>query len=257
MILTMDDSASFYVTLPSNASAKVYPQNVNGHYRTRLERRLTLAPGEWEVALTSMTYTNSWINVTTGRVQYKDLGDTSGDSPKTVDYNIPTGKYSNIVQVLEAVRLLTMNHSIRDLVSILYSPIVNKVRTRVIRESATLSLSDDLNEILGFRQGEVIGYPGLISRYPCDISRGMTGLFVYSDVIENRMVGDTRVLLLRIVPVKGQSYDNVSQDFAYPQYHRVANYDNRDISIKVARDTGETIVFPSGKVSVVLHFRKN
>ena len=53
----------FYVTLPSDASMDVFPNNAVTSYNTRLARALNLE-GEWEVALTEITYSTTWTNVT-------------------------------------------------------------------------------------------------------------------------------------------------------------------------------------------------
>ena len=51
---------SFYVTLPSNASMDIYPNNKIGQYVTKLKRPLNLL-GEWEVALVEIMYPATWI----------------------------------------------------------------------------------------------------------------------------------------------------------------------------------------------------
>ena len=48
----------FYMTLPSNASMKIYPNNTVAKYTTQLPTNIEL-DGEWEVALTEIMYNNS------------------------------------------------------------------------------------------------------------------------------------------------------------------------------------------------------
>ena len=48
--------SQFYITLPSDASSDVYPDNTVANYTTKLSQRIHLN-GEYEVALA-----DSWIN---------------------------------------------------------------------------------------------------------------------------------------------------------------------------------------------------
>ena len=56
--LTME-SQGFYITLPSNASLDVYPNNTLTKYTVRLPRTLYLKEG-YEVALAEIMYPVSW-----------------------------------------------------------------------------------------------------------------------------------------------------------------------------------------------------
>jgi len=48
---------SFYMYLPSNSSFKVFPGNSIGHFRTKLEKRITNLH-HFEAALTELSYFN-------------------------------------------------------------------------------------------------------------------------------------------------------------------------------------------------------
>ena len=52
----------FYVTLPSNASMKTYPNNSVSDYKTLLPNRVELT-GNYEVGLVDFSYPVSWHNV--------------------------------------------------------------------------------------------------------------------------------------------------------------------------------------------------
>ena len=59
MSLTPEDE--IYVTLPSNVSSSIFPDNKPSNYKTQLNVPLEL-PGEWEVALVDIQYPHSWPN---------------------------------------------------------------------------------------------------------------------------------------------------------------------------------------------------
>ena len=52
-------ATDFYLTLPSNASMKMYPDNTLAHYITDLPRRIDLTGG-----LAEIQYPHTWYNVT-------------------------------------------------------------------------------------------------------------------------------------------------------------------------------------------------
>ena len=54
---------SFYLTLPSNSSLGLYPNNHAGHYLTRLSQTIDLDGGQWEVGLAEIQFSNHYINV--------------------------------------------------------------------------------------------------------------------------------------------------------------------------------------------------
>jgi len=56
------DSNSFYLTLSSDSSSILYPQNRTGKFRTNLASTIYL-DGCWEVALSEIHYTNNWVNL--------------------------------------------------------------------------------------------------------------------------------------------------------------------------------------------------
>ena len=52
----------FYLTLPSNASMDVFPDNKTTGYRVQLPQNINLE-GDWEVGLYSISYSNTWYTL--------------------------------------------------------------------------------------------------------------------------------------------------------------------------------------------------
>ena len=52
----------FYVTLPSNASLDVFPDNKTGSYHVKLPQTIDLH-GDWKVGLYSISYSNTWYTL--------------------------------------------------------------------------------------------------------------------------------------------------------------------------------------------------
>ena len=85
----------------------------------------------------------------------------------------------------------------------------------------------------------------------------MTALYVYSDVIQNQMVGDTLAPLLRIVPLSGERKFTLSKakEFAELRYLPAVAANTDAIHVVIRRDNGEKIPFTIGKVIVTLALR--
>ena len=58
-------ATDFYLSLPSNASMKVHPDNTLAHYITDLPQRISVS-GEWECGLAEIQYPHTWYNVREG-----------------------------------------------------------------------------------------------------------------------------------------------------------------------------------------------
>jgi hypothetical protein len=52
----------FYLTLPSNASLDVFPDNKTTEYRVKLPQPIEL-DGNWEVGLYSISYPHTWYTL--------------------------------------------------------------------------------------------------------------------------------------------------------------------------------------------------
>ena len=83
-------------------------------------------------------------------------------------------------------------------------------------------------------------------------------LFIYTNIIETQHVGSEKVRLLRIVQVKGEVGDQISQVFDFPHYLSLESNLIDSIRIFVCDAYGNKIKFSDDKSNVIykLHFRK-
>ena len=72
------------------------------------------------------------------------------------------------------------------------------------------------------------------SRGVCDIQRGVYSMYVYCDVFKENIVGDTKVPLLQIVPIRGDHGNYVCERYEHlytlqcsETTHRIKNRYNR------------------------------
>jgi hypothetical protein len=88
--------------------------------------------------------------------------------------------------------------------------------------------------------------------------RMLYALFVYCDVARAQLLGDSHTKILRAVPVQHDRPRSVtiSQRFSNIYYCRVGKARFDTVEIDIRDDTGRPVPFNSGRVIVVLHFRK-
>ena len=93
-------ATDFYLTLPSNASMKMYPDNTLAHYITDLPQRIDLT-GEWECGLAEIQYPHTWYNVTEEDVWFF-LGEKNptGLTPST---KLASGYYKGPVTLMNRI----------------------------------------------------------------------------------------------------------------------------------------------------------
>ena len=93
-----------------------------------------------------------------------------------------------------------------------YEPFTQKVTVHM-KGDTTFALYGDLPDILGFGTGGAVviyvrtslARAAVVQGHSIvDLRRGFESLYVYSGIVESRIVGDKIVPLLRIVPITGR-----------------------------------------------------
>lgn len=128
--------------------------------------------------------------------------------------------------------------------------------------------SSGLGQMLGFEEKDIISpsYQRIhqvktnrpvVAKYPPDMTGGIYGIYVYTDIVQPQFVGDTTAPLLRIVPVDRNT--NTIQYLVFPvlDYFPVSRSRIDTIEIDLRTDFGENLIFEAGKVIVKLQFRKD
>ena len=256
-------SDDFYLVLPSNSSTSMYPNNTLAQYVTNLPRRVCLS-GEWECGLTEIHYPHDWYNVRNARLTI-----AHGDSLDTDRY-IDDGYYDSPSALVRA-----LNGEKGGRVKFSYDRVTQKVCVQM-KGDTTFKLYGDLIDILGFRErhdqnGDPLDTQGegrsvqssknvASMSFPAetvvDLRRGFESLYVYSGIVEPRIVGDKIAPLLRIVPITGRHGAMVTASFDHVQYIPVLNREFGTIDTEIRDDTGRLVPFGCGKVTVTMHFRR-
>lgn len=132
-----------------------------------------------------------------------------------------------------------------------------------------LKFEPALRDILGIHQivqervDETLKDKGLakieISKNPyVDIKGGIHHLYVYTNIVEPTITGDTYANTLRVIAVKpGYSHgEQITIPYDRPQYHLLNTNQLSVIEILILDGSGEKIPFTFGTASVLLHLRK-
>ena len=245
---TMEEQ--FYLTLPSNSSMKLYPNNTLANFAVNLSPPLELS-GDWVVALCEIQYPHTWNNV---RMRHNVFYIQRGEKGFPERYPIPVGYYKSVQQILKAMMDAVESSTKKDLI-LTYNSITRHV-TIEVKNNLEILLGDGLAPLLGFDNGAAIKKKTESPRV-ANLAGGFHSLYVYIDVVEAQAVGDTRVPLLRIVNIEGKDGDTITKTFQNPFYLPVSRKYVERISCNIKDDTNQLVPFESGKLIVTLHFKRS
>ena len=89
-----------------------------------------------------------------------------------------------------------------------------------------------------------------------NMNRGFDTIYVYTDVVESRIVGDSLAPLLRALSVSGRHGVTVFDRFTNIHYVPLLYSHFKSIEMDIRDDIGRRVPFEYGKVTVTLHFRR-
>ena len=89
-----------------------------------------------------------------------------------------------------------------------------------------------------------------------DPQRGLDSMYVYCNLAEHQLVGDSYSPLLRIVPIRGKHGHVMSHAFTNVHYVRAKARLFQEVEVNLRDALGKLIPFIGGRVVVVLHLRK-
>ena len=110
--------------------------------------------------------------------------------------------------------------------------------------------------MVGFHKKEVMITKNTEALLPVDLEAGFHAMYLYTDIIEPQLVGDSKVSLLKVVKCSGEFMDNVSVNFPNLQYVPVNVKSFETVVIDIKDDTWEKVPFELRKVIVTLHFKQ-
>jgi len=249
----------FYLTLPSNSSMDYYPQNTVAQYTTKLNNSIEL-DGEWEVGLTEISFPIDIENVARRECFFK-ISTISYPHNARIKITLPSGHYSTFEEVAEALYIAQKNRlphvpGVYDVaVSFIYDSIADRVKMTIM-EPFCVVFSPALARLMGFRHTTSYCASPWLAEHNMNFKSSVRSIYVYCDLVEHVLVGDTKAPLLRIVNRKSDADENVHETFNPIMYVPLQKKYFDNVEINMMTDSGVPVPFNSGKSFVVLEFRR-
>ena len=198
----------------------IYPDNKISSFKANSPEALQVDPEHWEVALKEIQFPYLWYNVK----KYKNycIGWQNTViwhySNKRVEFKfikeIKRGHYSSMPEMVAELNAKiptganTINsHSDGFNVHFDYDSFSNKSIVAMSHGVSTKTEGSDLAMRLWFKENEILsGSTSIISPFMANMKR-YTALYVYTDIIQNQLVGDVGTPVLQVVPVKSRYED--------------------------------------------------
>lgn len=238
----------FYLTLPSNSSMNFFPDNTVAHFKTKLPSEINLQ-GDWELGLAEISYPHTWQNIKNGEGWMMVKTERNGVFVRKILHD---GYYDSVKDLVN--RLQEWLNS--EKISLTYDDVTHRVSLKV-RRSAEIYFSPTLGEMFDLSAPLYTMNPGTyFGGKIADIHQGFYSMYVYCDLVETVVVGDSLVPLLRIVPIKGKPGEMVTQQYEGIHYKPLQRNHISQIDIYLMTDYGELIPFETGKVSVTVALRR-
>ena len=241
--------AHFYLTLPSNASLDVFPDNKTSSYHVQLPQTINLN-GDWEVGLYSISYSNTWYTLQDreNEIYYSTDGYVFSSS-----VFVDCGYYTTVQDFIDAINKTFLNKLQNENIKFSFNPRTGKVKVTLAPDHK-VAFFGNMSTMLGYGGENTKVQQTRESPYIADLFR-ITAIYVYCDIVQPQIVGDTSAPLLRTIRSE-KSGEVITKTFTNTQYVPVQKKSFEDVEIVLRSDTGELVPFERGKVIATLYFRK-
>jgi len=235
----------------------IYPNNTTAQFTTKLPKHFDLT-GDWIVSLKEISVPITLVNVAANTYIFQ-IRDTASETT-TETLKLPASTHINISTIIADVNsLIKARYGIS-----LRSHMVNNrrwVRFELNNARYSIRLNGPLSELLGYRAGRVF----VRGRNAADNPPKLPGidllhnLYVYCDIVENVIVGDSSTPLLRIVEVtRDETRTRIHTVINTPLFVPIRKKSFDTIAIWIMTNEGKPAPFPDnvGHSHVVLELKK-
>ena len=252
----------FYITLPSESSGDVFPENNPSEYTVRLPHWIQLK-GEWEIGLHSINYT-PWniiqsldepISFMNGSMS----GGKEGKGGKMRKHYFSVREY--ITDINESLKESHIGKSLVDKSNeIEFSYESNGKVTVHLDGGYTVRLRREQAIVLGFMSFEDSSETYDIEsaeesgQYKANLYRE-TNILVYCDIVQPQIVGDRLIPLVAIVPYQTTETSETFYAVENIHYIPVQTKTFQNIKVYLRSSTEEPIPFEHGRAAITLHLK--
>lgn len=135
----MNGKNDFYLTLLSNSSFDVFPENKTSSFTVNLPREITL-DGSWSVALAEIHYPQTFNNVSAENEDnsiYFKFKSKEGDVYFRTHIEIPPGCYSSVREIVDALNYAMIRRTTGEIAPPLYLD-VESSKVKVNKEALSV-----------------------------------------------------------------------------------------------------------------------
>jgi hypothetical protein len=119
-----------------------------------------------------------------------------------------------------------------------------------------LAIKKPLTYMLGLLKDSIGITENTVSPNEVDLNGNYRDMYIYSDVLHYRLVGDVSTPMLRAIATEGKDGSTIRKSFQNIHYVPVSRSSFETIEIDIRTDTGEPVPFEKGRVDAVLHFKR-
>ena len=265
----MQQKEDFYVTVSSNSSGDFFPNNTLTRFSNKCPQAIVLDEGSsWRVGLVEIQLPTNWSLLNEDDLKMAVYGNEI--EPQKLQI-ILEGEVNNTNigrDILKAFSRST-HTSLKTGVSVTYQSRRNLINI-TLKKFHKLEILRALLAILGILeqdknvriQGERVFLGGLSNTVSyqgyLNTQRSYNTLWVYSNLCSYRMVGESHVPLLRVIPIKQNNMvggELLHESYVSPHYLQVSQNFFQTIDIYISDSRGKPIPFRPGHVVATLHFR--
>jgi len=192
-------SNHFHLMLPSNASMDIYANNTTAQYVTKLPRCIELN-GDWSISLKEISTPLAFDNVV---ANYYKFTLKANEMEEAVEKSMQEGNYLTKDSIIDELNRLL---SPCDDIIISFRLVTHKHTVRVrlmITDTFVIRMNRALSNMLGMGSEGVRDLSGIAYTAPDEMhipsQAQTTTLYVYCNILEHVIVGDTTAPLLQIV----------------------------------------------------------
>ena len=241
---------SFYVTLPSNASPSVFPDNEAGHFFVKLPQTIDVS-SHYEVGLVEIQMPNTYCMLRENEVWLQYHSVTEGVDVNTFICGLRQSKFQNSDLLVKGIKRLLKIEVEGRKVEVITSE-CNKGLKKVVVKINAPGIESAIQGLLK----TFLLAPGKSSEnHTPEEEEELKTVFVYCDLVTSRPVGDVMVPLLRAVPIVEKKPSSIFRIYDKPHYIPLSRLSFDTVEILLCNELGQTLPFISGTSVLTLHFR--
>ena len=198
----------FYLTLPNNSSLGDFPDNKTTSYRVKLPQTIDLERN-WEGGLYSVSYPNTWYTLQDGSDTHIFYADKSGVFKQAI---IDYGYYHSMQDLVKVVNK-ALAKNVNDNIKLTYNAVNRKATAQLTGTNSAYLVECPLSLRYGDNDLKIVTKT-TVSPYVTDLTVVSTS-YVYCNIVEPQVVGDTNVQLLKSIPAEGKFGEVIAKVSTY------------------------------------------